>query len=702
MIALAGQAAGQYSPASKSAAIGSLKRDFPDIVTFDDPNGRLRCVLGSKMNTGESVEASALAWVDQYAQAFTGEKLALDIKQTFPLTSGKSVVHMRQTINGIPVEEVGLRVMVYNSDRRVAFVSGRFLEEPEGGMPAATLSAKQAEEAARKHPKAEGLDWWLEPELLITRSAEQQEVGAPAWKVTGYSGKRTIEPRTFYVHAHEGTVIREFVPIASCGARSHDHGAELDISGTVQANISPAPRPDMRAPQYVGNCKHPRDDFCICAGDTDCGILACPPTNPPVLMALAGARIEARQSGTSIVIASDTVQEDGSYLLAIEPSITLVDIQISLENAFSLCADSPWVGQFPVPDPPVPTVGHRIVIQRVPNGQAHNAIFNVLTGSSDEYDIARANGFRFAKDARDYYKTRLPIGELFPLVDEQLAVIVNHTGTQCAAFTWDFLTMILIGSGNQFSANCDDCPNLANSMPVVHEYGHMAQFRLLNWSFLLYPARHEGYADCLPMLLYESEIFAPDYHGCNGSLREPLCTNRQFPVCQSGGPGSFNSYNRSELLSAIWARIMLTHAGGAAATRDLFFEWSFLSVPPSLDQCGVADTEQSADPATLHEVLVADDDDGVLFNGTPNAGAICGAFAAHSIYESGETGACSESSGMRCYADFDASGTLDVHDLLMFQNSFANGSLVADCDVDGLLSCFDFLCVVTLFSQGCP
>jgi hypothetical protein len=55
-----------------------------------------------------------------------------------------------------------------------------------------------------------------------------------------------------------------------------------------------------------------------------------------------------------------------------------------------------------------------------------------------------------------------------------------------------------------------------------------------------------------------------------------------------------------------------------------------------------------------------------------------------------------------CYADCDASGSLDFFDFLCFQNAFAAGEPYADCDGSGSLDFFDFLCFQNEFAAGCP
>jgi hypothetical protein len=56
----------------------------------------------------------------------------------------------------------------------------------------------------------------------------------------------------------------------------------------------------------------------------------------------------------------------------------------------------------------------------------------------------------------------------------------------------------------------------------------------------------------------------------------------------------------------------------------------------------------------------------------------------------------------RCFADCDGDGALSFFDFLCFQNDFAAGDPRADCDGDGSLTFFDFLCFQDVFAAGCP
>lgn len=54
-----------------------------------------------------------------------------------------------------------------------------------------------------------------------------------------------------------------------------------------------------------------------------------------------------------------------------------------------------------------------------------------------------------------------------------------------------------------------------------------------------------------------------------------------------------------------------------------------------------------------------------------------------------------------CYADCDASGSLDIDDFICFQTLFAISSPSADCDASGELDIDDFICFQTMFAIGC-
>ena len=58
--------------------------------------------------------------------------------------------------------------------------------------------------------------------------------------------------------------------------------------------------------------------------------------------------------------------------------------------------------------------------------------------------------------------------------------------------------------------------------------------------------------------------------------------------------------------------------------------------------------------------------------------------------------------GGQCYADCEGDGDLDVFDFLCFQNEHSNQTAYGDCENDGDWDIFDFLCFQNAYSNGCP
>lgn len=56
---------------------------------------------------------------------------------------------------------------------------------------------------------------------------------------------------------------------------------------------------------------------------------------------------------------------------------------------------------------------------------------------------------------------------------------------------------------------------------------------------------------------------------------------------------------------------------------------------------------------------------------------------------------------VQCTIDCDGDGAVDIFDFLCFLDRFSRGDPSADCDGDGTLTVFDFLCFQTGFSWGC-
>ncbi|MCA9277761.1 MAG: hypothetical protein H6815_03135 [Phycisphaeraceae bacterium] len=61
---------------------------------------------------------------------------------------------------------------------------------------------------------------------------------------------------------------------------------------------------------------------------------------------------------------------------------------------------------------------------------------------------------------------------------------------------------------------------------------------------------------------------------------------------------------------------------------------------------------------------------------------------------------CIES--VTCYADCDGDGDLDIFDYICYGNAYAANDPYADCDGNGVLNVFDYICFGNAYAAGCP
>lgn len=100
-------------------------------------------------------------------------------------------------------------------------------------------------------------------------------------------------------------------------------------------------------------------------------------------------------------------------------------------------------------------------------------------------------------------------------------------------------------------------------------------------------------------------------------------------------------------------------------------------------------------------MLVADDDNNDLSDGTPHDTEICNAFTAYGLPESEEID-CPDGAGkLPCPVDFDEDGVFTVFDMLIFSRWLEEGSERADLNRDGRADLFDHLELLHL-AAGCP
>ena len=157
----------------------------------------------------------------------------------------------------------------------------------------------------------------------------------------------------------------------------------------------------------------------------------------------------------------------------------------------------------------------------------------------------------------------------------------------------------------------------------AHEFGHFISDKILGGT--LHHAWEEGFCDTFIIVMYNTPHFAEDFHGPGQHERSPGTAGATYPYC----PPASGAHIRGQLLGGIWYDLVQTL--GHAYAQDLHVRWIFLADTSSRPPVSPCTDVQSADASTVVEVLLADDDNNTLLDGTPNQADICAVFAARGI-----------------------------------------------------------------------
>lgn len=258
--------------------------------------------------------------------------------------------------------------------------------------------------------------------------------------------------------------------------------------------------------------------------------------------------------------------------------------------------------------------GPAVDVQRV-DGPDAEITLAVAPGDSVEVLWTDANSHPAERDAfyhtnviHDYITTLDPA---FTTISYRMPCVVNINQT-CNAF-WN-------GVGINFFVAGNGCPNTAQMPDVVfHEYGHGINDKLyeqLGSPFgMINGATHEGLADVASAVITDDPRIGLGFFGPGTILRSIENTFR-YPENASTSPHSTGLI----LAGALWDV-------RRSVSADVFRRLSHFAKYglPDDPNTGLAFGEWFV------EVLVADDDDGNLANGTPHAQAILTAFDAHGI-----------------------------------------------------------------------
>ena len=231
-----------------------------------------------------------------------------------------------------------------------------------------------------------------------------------------------------------------------------------------------------------------------------------------------------------------------------------------------------------------------------------------------EANSRERSAFFHVNIVHDHAKAWLPA---FDGMDFPLTTNVDVAGS-CNAF-YD-------GGSINFYAEGGDCQSYAQVGEVVyHEYGHGINDRFYSdlGANFQNGAMNEGYADVWGFTITEDPILAD-----GSSLTDPDSYIRRYDQDPKVYPIDIvgEVHGDGEIIAGAWWDTYILLGSDINAMMTLFAE-----AYPGLQADTPNGNEGVAFRDVLLDVLQADDDDGDLTNGTPNASAIVEAFAIHGI-----------------------------------------------------------------------
>ncbi len=237
---------------------------------------------------------------------------------------------------------------------------------------------------------------------------------------------------------------------------------------------------------------------------------------------------------------------------------------------------------------------------------------NILWDSTNSH-AAERDAFYHVNMIHDNYKA---LDENFVGMDYSVPTTVNINQGACNAFYdgngLNFFVEGAVGPGRE-------CPNLAQEPGVVyHEYGHGINdkfYQQLGTEGMVNGTTHEGMSDVASAFILDDHVVGRDVFGEGTQIRD-LKNTLRYPEDVTD-----QIHTDGQIISgAFWDLREIT----SLETAERLSHYAKYGTPDD-EGLGVAFSEWYL------EVLVADDDDGDISNGTPNSEAIDEAFDAHGI-----------------------------------------------------------------------
>ena len=571
LVVAAGHAAVALGDVGNGAPLDGVLLAYPGVQVLNAAPGRggARVLYGRTMNDGASPAQAANDFVNAHREAFGAGPVELTLREHGEANVGaiQNFVYA-QTMGGLPVENAFLSVVV------------RTLPAARG-LPQALVHATVLAQAVLAPTPGGGFapDAITGEDALAGIGAMDTFKGLNDWtepeQVVYFDPTRpALAPARAWkfrgsdIQAENPRSLTFFVDAAS-GAllATRNEIFHADITGSVVGLVTPPNRPDV-------------------------------PTNPAVQQPIGEVRVEVQ--GTSPLVFAFTAR-DGTFTI-------------------------PWAGTDPVTLrvsvgggrwSNVTTQGGTQLAVTQPATPGTPALINLLS-SPTATTQAQVNGLFFTNDTHNFLRDRVSLD-----IDHILPTSVNEASTCNAFFTQpDSIHFFAAGGG---------CQNTAYASVVNHEYGHY----IVNQRNLGQGAFGEGFSDCMSVMINDDPILGREFG--NSTNFPPIGAVRHLDGTGSAPipnyPCTGAIHNCGQVLGNIMWVItnnMEAHHGqaaGLALTRDLFADWTVVTAGGQVPSSG----ENAAHPGTAIEMLTVDDNDGNIFNGTPNNPRITPAFQARNI-----------------------------------------------------------------------
>lgn len=236
-----------------------------------------------------------------------------------------------------------------------------------------------------------------------------------------------------------------------------------------------------------------------------------------------------------------------------------------------------------------------------------------------ELVLAQLNAYERANELRDLLLTYVPD---YPVIAQETNFEINVNRTE---FTCEMTGGAWYDDDSQphtlnFCQRTAERANTAFGSIIHHEYGH----HIVDSGGSGQSEYGEAMADIAAMLVVKDPRMGVGYHlgNCDDPLRraDGDCQYDEME-CSSCGSGIYEC--GAVLTGAIWDIWQELDVTEPASSDDIIRSLVFSSIPMH--------TGSEIDPSIVVDLLVLDDDDGLVENGTPHYVEICAGFAAHNL-----------------------------------------------------------------------